>query len=170
MFNNSIFEQFLALQNKSAELTEKLRAISIDTGKELVNIHQDAVRDLGSMGQDYFKKFSSERGLSNPFLALGGQGYDETLKFWGAYQDKLKKTINAGSHEFINEIEGLASHARSDLENVVNGFTNNGPVAGTPIMAAIKSGLDMYMQSFDQIAAATKTTIGNMEKLSDVKM
>ncbi len=169
MFNNLILEQFLALQGKSSELTGNMRSISIDMGKEIMEIHRKAAQDLSSMGQGYLKKMTAVYDPATTPTMFGAHEFGQMLEYWAEYQGSLKKAIDQGSHALFNEMEGLSTQARYDLEKIVNGLTNNGPIAGTPIMAATKVGLDMLMQSCDHLAEATKNTMANMEKFSNAK-
>ena len=170
MFNNLILEQFLALQGKTSELTGNMRSISIDMGKEVMEIHRNAAQDLSAMGQGYLKKLTTMYDPTTTPTMFGAHEFGQMLEYWAQYQDSLKKAINQGGHALFNEMEGLSTQARYDLEKIVNGLTNNGPIAGTPIMAAVKVGLDMLMQSCDQLAATTKSTMVNMEKFSNTKI
>ena len=165
-----MFEQFVALQGKSSELTGNLKSISIDTGKEVMEIHRNAAQDWSSMVQAYLKKLTTIDDPASTPIIFGAHEFGQILQYWTEYQANLKKAINEGGKELLNEAEALSTKARYDLEKIANGFANNGPVAGTPLMAAFKVGLDLFMQSCDQVAASTKNAIVNLERFSDVRV
>lgn len=170
MFNNAILEQFLALQGKSSELTGNMRSISIDTGKEAMEINRNAAQVLHSMGEEYLKKFTGAYDPVRTPAMFGALEFTKMMECWTNYQASLNKVLNRGGQELLNEMGGLSSQACCDFENIVHGFTNNGPMAGTPLMAGINAGLDMLMNSYEQAASLTKNAVLNVERLSDAKV